>query len=61
MGPLNKEALHHVPISKAVQLTRGDAVKTALLLELEISVSMRKDAYLNEALINPQQRFRSVL
>uniref|UniRef100_I3KA96 Methionine synthase reductase n=1 Tax=Oreochromis niloticus TaxID=8128 RepID=I3KA96_ORENI len=30
-------ALHHVPISKAVQLTRGDAVKTALLLELEIS------------------------
>uniref|UniRef100_A0A668U3X2 Methionine synthase reductase n=1 Tax=Oreochromis aureus TaxID=47969 RepID=A0A668U3X2_OREAU len=37
VGPLNKEALHHVPISKAVQLTRGDAVKTALLLELEIS------------------------
>uniref|UniRef100_A0AAX7SWZ5 Methionine synthase reductase n=1 Tax=Astatotilapia calliptera TaxID=8154 RepID=A0AAX7SWZ5_ASTCA len=30
-------ALHQVPISKAVQLTSGDAVKTALLLELEIS------------------------
>lgn len=43
-----------MPISKAVQLTSGDAVKTALLLELEISVSMRKDAHLNEALINLQ-------
>lgn len=28
-----------VPISKAVQLTRSDAVKTTLLLELDISVS----------------------
>ncbi|XP_005722595.1 methionine synthase reductase isoform X1 [Pundamilia nyererei] len=37
VGPLNKEAPHQVPISKAVQLTSGDAVKTALLLELEIS------------------------
>ncbi|XP_041824892.1 methionine synthase reductase isoform X2 [Melanotaenia boesemani] len=36
-GPLNKETLHEVPISKAVQLSRGDSVKTALLLELDIS------------------------
>lgn len=36
-GPLNKDTLHQVPISKAVQLTRGDSVKTALLLELDIS------------------------
>ncbi|XP_030625265.1 methionine synthase reductase isoform X2 [Chanos chanos] len=32
-----KEAFQEVPISKAVQLTRGDAVKTAILLELDIS------------------------
>uniref|UniRef100_UPI0037E90246 methionine synthase reductase n=1 Tax=Semicossyphus pulcher TaxID=241346 RepID=UPI0037E90246 len=37
VGLLNKEALHEVPISKAVQLTRGDSVKKALLLELDIS------------------------
>ncbi|CAN9506189.1 unnamed protein product [Ophioblennius macclurei] len=36
-GPLNKDTLHQVPISKAVQLTRGDSVKTALLLELDVS------------------------
>uniref|UniRef100_A0A1A8MZD9 Methionine synthase reductase n=2 Tax=Nothobranchius pienaari TaxID=704102 RepID=A0A1A8MZD9_9TELE len=36
-GPLNKETLHEVPISKAVQLSRDDSVKTALLLELDIS------------------------
>lgn len=36
-GPVNKESPHHVPISKAVQLTSGDSVKTALLLELDIS------------------------
>ncbi|XP_074549213.1 methionine synthase reductase isoform X2 [Halichoeres trimaculatus] len=36
-GPLNKETLSEVPVSKAVQLTRGDSVKTALLLELDIS------------------------
>ncbi|XP_029978818.1 methionine synthase reductase isoform X2 [Sphaeramia orbicularis] len=36
-GPLNKKTLYEVPISKAVQLTRGDSVKTALLVELEIS------------------------
>ncbi|XP_029698283.1 methionine synthase reductase isoform X7 [Takifugu rubripes] len=36
-GPLNKENLQEVPISKATQLTRGDSVKTALLLELDIS------------------------
>ncbi|KAM3849506.1 methionine synthase reductase-like [Diretmus argenteus] len=36
-APLNKEALHEVPISRAVQLTRGDSVKTALLLELDIA------------------------
>lgn len=39
-GPLNKETLLEVPISRAVQLTRGDSVKTALLLELDISVSL---------------------
>uniref|UniRef100_A0A8D0D549 Methionine synthase reductase n=1 Tax=Sander lucioperca TaxID=283035 RepID=A0A8D0D549_SANLU len=37
IGPLNKEALHEVPISRAVKLTRGDSVKMALLLELDIS------------------------
>uniref|UniRef100_A0A7N6B3A6 Methionine synthase reductase n=1 Tax=Anabas testudineus TaxID=64144 RepID=A0A7N6B3A6_ANATE len=36
-GPLNKGTLHEVPISRAVQLTRGDSVKKALLLELDIS------------------------
>ncbi|XP_042254819.1 methionine synthase reductase isoform X2 [Thunnus maccoyii] len=36
-GPSNKETLHEVPISKAAQLTRGDSVKTALLLEMDIS------------------------
>ncbi|CAF98001.1 unnamed protein product, partial [Tetraodon nigroviridis] len=36
-GVLNKENLHEVPISRAVQLTRGDSVKTALLLELDIA------------------------
>lgn len=39
-GPLNKGTLHEVPISRAVQLTRGDSVKKALLLELDISVSL---------------------
>ncbi|XP_076617227.1 methionine synthase reductase isoform X1 [Chaetodon auriga] len=37
VGPFNKEALLEVPISRADQLTRGDSVKTALLLELDIS------------------------
>ncbi|KAE8279939.1 Methionine synthase reductase [Larimichthys crocea] len=37
VGPLNQETLHEVPISRAVQLTRGDSVKMALLLELDIS------------------------
>ncbi|XP_078018813.1 methionine synthase reductase isoform X1 [Epinephelus lanceolatus] len=37
VGPLIKETLHEVPVSKAVQLARGDSVKTALLLELDIS------------------------
>ena len=36
---LNAEMLQEVPISKAVQFTRGDSVKIALLLELDISVS----------------------
>lgn len=36
-GPPNKGALYEVPISKAVKMTNGDAVKTALLLELDIS------------------------
>ncbi|XP_054478647.1 methionine synthase reductase [Anoplopoma fimbria] len=34
---LNKETLHAAPISRAVQLTTGDSVKTALLLELDFS------------------------
>lgn len=38
-GPLDKENLYVVPIAKAVQMTSGDSVKTALLLELDISVS----------------------
>ncbi|XP_041817222.1 methionine synthase reductase isoform X2 [Chelmon rostratus] len=37
VGPLSEEALLEVPISRAVQLTRGDSVKTALLLELDVS------------------------
>lgn len=41
-GPLNKETVHEVPISRAVLLSRGDSVKTALLLELDISVSFIK-------------------
>ncbi|XP_026148045.1 methionine synthase reductase isoform X2 [Mastacembelus armatus] len=36
-GPLNKETLHEVPLSRAVQLTRQDSVKITLLLELDIS------------------------
>ncbi|KAK7879385.1 hypothetical protein WMY93_030721 [Mugilogobius chulae] len=36
-GPLNKDSLYEAPISKAVQMTSGNAVKTALLLELDIS------------------------
>lgn len=39
-GPLDKENLHEVPVSKAVQLTSGESVKMALLLELDISVSL---------------------
>ncbi|XP_008296770.1 methionine synthase reductase isoform X1 [Stegastes partitus] len=37
VGPMIKETFHQVPISKAVHLSRGDSVKTALLLELDIS------------------------
>lgn len=37
-GPLNSESVCKVPICRAVQLTRGDSVKTALLLELDITV-----------------------
>lgn len=33
------DPVFQVPISKAVQLTTNDAIKTALLLELDISVS----------------------
>ncbi|XP_070784159.1 methionine synthase reductase [Enoplosus armatus] len=36
VGPLNKETLHEVPVSRAVQLTRGDSVKMIILLELDI-------------------------
>ncbi|KAM4543746.1 methionine synthase reductase isoform 2-T3 [Fundulus diaphanus] len=35
--PSSKETLYQVPVSKAVQLSKGDSVKTALLLELDIS------------------------
>ncbi|XP_051970757.1 methionine synthase reductase-like [Xyrauchen texanus] len=35
--PADKEGYREVPVSKAVQLTQGDAMKTAILLELEIS------------------------
>ncbi|XP_034416063.1 methionine synthase reductase isoform X1 [Cyclopterus lumpus] len=37
VGLLNKETLHAAPISRAVQLTRGDSVKVAVLLELDMS------------------------
>ncbi|XP_071341465.1 methionine synthase reductase isoform X2 [Trachinotus anak] len=37
VGRLNDENVHEVPINRAVQLTRGDSVKTSLLLELDIS------------------------
>lgn len=33
------DPVFHVPVSKAVQLTTNDAVKTTLLIELDISVS----------------------
>ncbi|KAM9416801.1 methionine synthase reductase-like isoform 1-T2 [Salvelinus alpinus] len=36
-SPVSKETLHEVPISRAVQLTRDDSVKTALLIEMDIS------------------------
>uniref|UniRef100_A0A674ERT1 Methionine synthase reductase n=1 Tax=Salmo trutta TaxID=8032 RepID=A0A674ERT1_SALTR len=36
-APVSKETLHEVPISRAVQLTRDDSDKTALLIELDIS------------------------
>uniref|UniRef100_A0A8C7L2I1 Methionine synthase reductase n=1 Tax=Oncorhynchus kisutch TaxID=8019 RepID=A0A8C7L2I1_ONCKI len=36
-APVSKETLHEVPISRAVQLTRDDSAKTALLIELDIS------------------------
>lgn len=35
------DPIFQVPISKAVQLTTNDAVKTTLLVELDISVSYR--------------------
>lgn len=35
--PFNKENVHEVSISSVVQLTRDDSVKTALLLELDVS------------------------
>lgn len=39
MVPADKEGYHEVPVSKAVQLTQDDLVKTAILLELDVSVS----------------------
>lgn len=35
------DPVFHVPVSKAVQLTTNDAIKTTLLIELDISVSSR--------------------
>ncbi|XP_034015592.1 methionine synthase reductase isoform X1 [Thalassophryne amazonica] len=35
--PLSKEDLYAVPVSSAVQLSKGDSVKTSLLLELDVS------------------------
>lgn len=40
MVPLNTETFHEVPVSRAVQLSRGDSVRTALLVELDVSVSV---------------------
>ncbi|XP_068438392.1 methionine synthase reductase [Clinocottus analis] len=37
VGVLNKELLLEAPICRAVQLTRGDSVKMAILLELDMS------------------------
>lgn len=37
--PSGKDGYHEVSISKAVQLTQDDAVKSSILLELDISVS----------------------
>ncbi|XP_023678186.2 methionine synthase reductase isoform X1 [Paramormyrops kingsleyae] len=36
-GPCRKEGVYEVPVTSAVQLTREDAVKTALLVELDVS------------------------
>ncbi|XP_019718727.1 methionine synthase reductase isoform X2 [Hippocampus comes] len=36
-GPLNVETINEVPISRAVCLTTGESVKTAILLELDIT------------------------
>ncbi|XP_061660803.1 methionine synthase reductase isoform X2 [Syngnathoides biaculeatus] len=36
-GPLKSETLNEVPISRAVRLTTGESVKTAIFLELDIS------------------------
>ncbi|XP_057680952.1 methionine synthase reductase isoform X1 [Corythoichthys intestinalis] len=36
-APLNSETLNKVPISRAVRLTTGESVKTAILFELDIS------------------------
>ncbi|XP_040022975.2 methionine synthase reductase [Gasterosteus aculeatus] len=37
VGPSNVEALSAAPVCRAVQLTTGDSVKTALLVELDVS------------------------
>ncbi|XP_077411143.1 methionine synthase reductase isoform X2 [Vanacampus margaritifer] len=36
-GPLNSKTLNEVPISRAVCLTTGESVKTAILIELDIT------------------------
>ncbi|XP_077365668.1 methionine synthase reductase [Festucalex cinctus] len=36
-GPLNSETLNEVPVSRAVCLTTGESVKTAILIELDVT------------------------
>lgn len=43
------EALSAAPVCRAVQLTTGDSVKTALLVELDVSVSLKDGQFYNGA------------
>lgn len=51
-GPLNVETLNEVPISRAVCLATGESVKTAILLELDITVRFIKSSLLLHSSIN---------